>query len=149
LPGEAGDVEIRIDTKTLKGKIVKEFNIKSNDPQNPEKVLKIYASIEPEFQVLPESIYLGNVKYNEVKKRDIFVELKMDKLKIINSVCSDKRIKLMLEQNNYGSGRKVKVALTFRGLLPLGYSGGEIVLETSSIYLAQVKIPFSVIVTKD
>jgi len=45
-PGESGTLKVELDTSKRKGKMSRTITIKSNDPEEPEKILTVYADVQ-------------------------------------------------------------------------------------------------------
>jgi hypothetical protein len=45
-PGEQGTLKVELDTSNRKGKMSRTITINTNDPEDPNKILTVYADVQ-------------------------------------------------------------------------------------------------------
>ncbi|MBU1700142.1 MAG: DUF1573 domain-containing protein [Candidatus Eisenbacteria bacterium] len=66
-----GTIDVRFDTKRFKGPVTKTITVKSNDPGEPETMLRIKAFIKALVNITPERIDIGLVRFGKTAESTI------------------------------------------------------------------------------
>lgn len=61
LPGGRAQIDVTFDSKRFTGSVTKELTVRSNDPDEPETILRLYANIKPGILTEPSLVDLGLV----------------------------------------------------------------------------------------
>jgi|GEM_PF-866324 len=64
-PGEEAELNVELKSEMAEGPVVRSLMVKSNDPDEPIKKLKIEAKVVPRLPVKPKSVYFRKVRKSE------------------------------------------------------------------------------------
>jgi hypothetical protein len=147
-PGQTGQIEAAVKTEGNSGRIEKSITVSTNDPRQPQIVLKLVATVEPEFNVSERSIYFGSVPKGKEVVREVEVRIPPEKaVKVLSAESTDAAVTVRLEPVGSG-GKTYKVIATQKADAAEGYHFGNIVLKTTSSYTRQLRIPVRGMVNK-
>lgn len=60
-PGGKAQIDVTFDSKRFTGSVTKELTVRSNDPDEPEAILRLYANIKPGILTDPAMVDLGMI----------------------------------------------------------------------------------------
>lgn len=61
-PGERGGIRVVFDSENFAGEVVKEVEVRSNDPGRPNLILRVKSLVEPEIDFEPRAVTFDNVR---------------------------------------------------------------------------------------
>lgn len=72
-PGERASLRVVFDSENFTGEIVKEIEVRSDDPERPRLTLRLRARVEPEIEFEPATLDIDRVRAGEVRRYEIAV----------------------------------------------------------------------------
>jgi len=147
-PGQAGQIEVRVDTEGIASRLTKTVTVTTNDPRQPLVTLTLMGTARPEFTLSDNRIAFGSVPQGKEVSREIVITVVSSRpLKLLSVVSTDGNVRVRLEPIPNSGGKSFRL-ITVRK--PDGKPGGHfgaIVVRTSSTYRPELRIPVSGIIS--
>jgi len=141
-PGGNGEIEVKVHTDGLSGRMSKSVVVLCNDPRQPEVRLSVTAVVEPEFSLSERAIFFGSVPRGQEASKEVTVTIPADKsLKLLSVESTDRNVAVRMEPVAGSGDKKMRIVASRKSDASEGYHFGIIVVRTSSTYNPEIKIP--------
>ena len=139
-PGQSGEIEVSNKTEGVAA-INKTITVTTNDPGNPQVVLSIVATVEPEFSLSQRFIYFGNVPKGTEATKELVITVTSDKpLKVLSAESTEASFSVRLEPMAGTNGKKTKLYASLKPETKEGYHFGMLLIKTGSPLTPELKI---------
>jgi len=71
--GERGGIRVVFDSENYAGEVVKEIEVRSNDPERPSVTLRVKALVEPEIDFEPRTVSFDDVRPGAVQRQVVML----------------------------------------------------------------------------
>jgi hypothetical protein len=142
-PGKIEKITLENKNIQSKGKISQGAFIKTNDKEQPLIKLSLEATILPSIRVIPEKINIGDIKVDNIIKKEIIVDVQSDSSLKVLSIKTTKGIKAQILPIRNNNIRVIPILLTiYTGKIP-GNFEKQITIKTNDNYRPEIPIKIS------
>jgi len=146
-PGQTGQIEVSVKTEG-QSILSKSVTVTTNDPRQPQVVLRVTASVEPEFNLSDRTIYFGSVPRGKEVVKDLLITIPPDKaVRIVSAESTDQMVTVRLEPVPGTGGKQTKLIAIQKMDSKEGYHFGTILIKTTSPLTPELRIPVRGIIT--
>ncbi len=147
-PGGAAPLTAKLNLKGRRGRQEKNITVSSNDPQQPQLVLKMIGQATAEVDVSPPQAAFMDLRDNQVAEREVtIVNNAADPLEITGlEIRGDN---FTVRQVALSEGRSILLKIKTVPPLPSGISHGSVILTTNNPKYKSITVPVSIAVASD
>ncbi|MBU1628379.1 DUF1573 domain-containing protein, partial [bacterium] len=139
-----GEIKVTFNTAHRKGKQAKRITVRSNDPNNPVTTLTIKGTVKVEVEVIPESIYFGQIKKNQGLERKITILPSTQKdFKVESITSSNEFITTKLEDYLEGDKKGYKLTVELSKKFKPGRVSEHVMIKTNNQKMPQINVQVS------
>lgn len=137
-PGEEGYIKVTYNPQGKHGDVNQRVTLNTNDPQQPEQVLKIHAFVKTTVAFDPPLVSFGDVRTRETAKQFVKVNGPAPDFKVTYASCSKGRyieVKVLDTKTANVEGEEVSqstLELTFNGTAPRGTMQAVTTIRTNN-----------------
>ena len=131
-PGGKGAISVTFNSAGRQGAQVKRIRIPSNDPSDPEVILKITADIKTVIKAVPAAVRFGGVMAGETRAQSVALTPERG-VNILSAKSSLEFVEVELRSGPAGVAGNAKTMVVKLGAgAPIGRRSGSIEIKTSS-----------------
>jgi hypothetical protein len=125
-PGGETDLKVELKSEMSEGPVVRNLAVKSNDPDEPIKKLRIKANVVPRLAVQPKSVYFRKVRKSECLPASLDVgPSSVEKIRSLEAKCTSNHFTHQLEAIDRKKGL-YRLDISIAPDSPLGQSAGYV-----------------------
>jgi hypothetical protein len=138
-PGAEREVTVRVNTATLpEGMTTRHVSFTSTDPRRPMVKIALRVVVKREISVVPRVVNLGTTRHGEGSTQELKLSL-MPGVYVTQVYSTDRQVSAHVDDSADQTGA-TRVVLT-RTASTKGWHSGVVVLQTSSEYMPEVRVP--------